>query len=372
MITILCAGGGTGGHVFPMLAVGEALRVAEPAVRVVYAGTARGIEARVVPAQGGELELLDILPLRGGGIGGFFKGVARAAGTLPDARALVKRLRPSAVLSVGGYAGGPVALAARTLGVPVAILEPNSALGLSNRLLTPVAERAYTAFPEVERYFRPSIVRRFGVPLRRAFAPTPYASSAEHVRVLVLGGSQGAKALNETLPRAFAQVAPRVPALRVVHQTGRDREGPTRALYDSLGLADRVEVVPFIDDMAQALASADLILARAGASSLAEICAVGRPAILVPYPFAADDHQLKNARSLERRGAAVALPQAEASADRLAAEIERLAKSPEQRTRMAAAAAAQGIPDASRRVAEDLLALARDHQSRAGARRGAA
>jgi UDP-N-acetylglucosamine--N-acetylmuramyl-(pentapeptide) pyrophosphoryl-undecaprenol N-acetylglucosamine transferase len=356
--TILLAGGGTGGHVFPMLAVGDAIRAADPSSRVVYVGTARGLEARVVPEQGGELELLDILPLRGGGLSGFLKGAQHAAASIPAARDLVRRIGPSAVLSVGGYAGGPVSLAARTLGVAVTVLEPNSVMGLSNRLLAPFAVRAYTTFPEVDRYFRPSIVRRLGVPLRKAFAPSPYPDKRGELSILVLGGSQGAKALNETVPRALALVKD-VPGLSVLHQAGREREPEARALYESLGLSGKSSVVPFIDDMAQALASADLVIARAGASTLAELCAVGRPSILVPYPFAADDHQLKNARSLERRGAAVALPQDEATAERIAAEITRLARSPEAREKMAKSATEIGAPDAAKKVASDLLALAR-------------
>jgi UDP-N-acetylglucosamine--N-acetylmuramyl-(pentapeptide) pyrophosphoryl-undecaprenol N-acetylglucosamine transferase len=368
--TILLAGGGTGGHVFPMLAVGEALSASAPGTRVVYVGTARGIEARVVPEQGGELELLDILPLRGGGIGGFWKGVSHAASSIPAARDLVRKLRPHAVLSVGGYAGGPVSLAARTLGVPVAILEPNSVLGLSNRLLSPVAERGYTAFPEADRFFRPSIVRRFGVPLRKAFAPAPYAPTSDRLAILVLGGSQGAKALNETVPRAIARLKDRAAHIDVVHQTGREREAEARALYASLGASNvHAEVVPFIDDMAQALARADLVIARAGASTLAELCAVGRASLLVPYPFAADDHQLKNARSLERRGAAVCLPQDEATDMRIAEEIGLLILDADRRAHMAKNAAAIGVPDAARRVAEDLLGLARAHEERRGGKK---
>jgi len=362
--TILLAGGGTGGHVFPMLAVGEAIRAAEPTSRVVYVGTARGLEARVVPEQGGELELLDILPLRGGGLSGFLKGASHAASSIPAARDLVRKLSPSAVLSVGGYAGGPVSLAARTLGVAVTVLEPNSVMGLSNRLLAPFAVRAYTTFPEVDRYFRPSIVRRLGVPLRKAFAPTSYPDKRGELSILVLGGSQGAKALNETVPKAIALLKDRVAGLSVLHQAGREREVEARVLYESLGLSGKARVTPFIDDMADALASADLVIARAGASTLGELCAVGRPSILVPYPFAADDHQLKNARSLERRGAAVALPQDEATAERIASEIERLAVAPTIRASMAKSAVEIGTPSAAKEVAADLLTLGREREER--------
>jgi len=180
--------------------------------------------------------------------------------------------------------------------------------------------------------------------------------------ILVLGGSQGALALNETVPQAIAEAARAGASLAIVHQTGRDREEKVRALYAALGVQS-VEVVPFIDDVAAALARADVVIARSGASSLAELCAVGRPSILIPYPFAADDHQRRNAESLERAGAAIAVAQPDATPARLAVEIEGLARDPERRARMARAAASLGRPDAAERVARDLLDLARRHET---------
>ncbi|WP_437289672.1 undecaprenyldiphospho-muramoylpentapeptide beta-N-acetylglucosaminyltransferase [Sorangium sp. So ce406] len=365
MTTVLIAGGGTGGHVFPMIAVGDAVRAAAPEARVVYVGTARGIEVRVMGERGDDLELLHVLPLRGGGLSGFVRGAARAGRVLPEARRLVERLDARVVLSLGGYAGGPVSLAARSLGVPVAILEPNSVLGLSNRLLSPLVDRAYVAFPEAARALRPSTVRLFGVPLRRAFARAPYAPREGRLSLLVLGGSQGALALNDIVPRAIAHGRGRGLDLEVVHQTGRDREAAVRSLYAELGLSEHARVVPFIDDVAEALAAADVVIARAGASTLAELCAVGRPSILIPYPFAADDHQMKNAQSLERASAAVAIAQADATEARIAGELARLAAAPALRARMAEAAAAFGTPDAAARVAADLLELARAPRHRA-------
>lgn len=359
MVSVVLAGGGTGGHVFPMLAVGDAVEALAPGARVTYVGTSRGIEARVVPERGGRLELLDIRPLRGAGLGGFARGVWYAAASIPAARRLLRSLAPDVVLSVGGYAGGPVALAARTLGVPVTLLEPNSVVGLSNRLLGPVVVRAYTAFPEAERQLRPSVIRRHGVPLRAAFEPRPLPGGAPP-RVLVLGGSQGAKALNEAVPRALAGVGV---ALRVVHQTGPKTQAEVAERYRDAGV--EAEVVPFISDVAGALADAHLVVSRAGASTLAEICAVGRPSLLVPYPFAADDHQLRNARSLEDAGAAVALAQGDATVERLAAELRGLLSDRGRLERMADAARGRGKPEAARLVASDLLALARERGARA-------
>lgn len=361
-MTVLIAGGGTGGHVFPMLAVGEALEASAEGARVVYVGTARGMEARLIPETGARLELLDVLPLRGRGLRGFAAGAARAVSILPAARRLVRELGPDVVLSVGGYAAGPISLAARTLGVPVALLEPNSTLGLANRLLSPLVSRAYTAFPEVERYLRPSAVRRSGVPLRKAFEPTAYQAHEGPVRVLVLGGSLGAAALNRVVPAAVARIVSAGTRLEVLHQSGAAHAEAARGAYAAEGVAEIGEVVTFIGDVAAALARADIVIQRAGASSLAELCAIGRASILIPFPFAADQHQLKNARSLERVGAARVLPEGEATAARLADEILALARDPAGRVAMADAARELGRPRAASTVARDLLELARSRR----------
>jgi UDP-N-acetylglucosamine--N-acetylmuramyl-(pentapeptide) pyrophosphoryl-undecaprenol N-acetylglucosamine transferase len=338
-----------------MVAVADALR-READVRVVYVGTARGIESRVVPARGDELELLDVIPIKGKGPLGAFRGALRAAGTLPRAGSLLKRLAPGAVLSVGGYAAGPIGLAACLRRIPVAILEPNSTLGLTNRWLVPFARRAYVAFPETEKKLG-KIARRTGCPLRGAFHPTPYDPGAG-LRILVLGGSQGAKALNEVLPEALALARREVQGLTVLHQAGRDREADVRSAYDARGAGDWARVVPFLDDVASELASADLVIERAGGGSLGELCAVGRPSILIPFPFAADDHQRKNAEALAAEGAAISIEQAAATPARVAQEVVALAKDSARRKMMADVARALGRPDAARTIARDLLSLA--------------
>ena len=352
--TLIFAGGGTGGHVFPMIAVAEAVHEIAPDVRLVFVGTERGIEAKAVPSRGYELELMRILPLRGGGISGFARGVVRAAGALPEARSLVRRVDPALVLSVGGYAAGPVALAGWSLGVPLALLEPNSVIGLANRLVAPLARRGYVAFAEAERHFRRGRALRVGVPLRKGFAPVPYSATGERLRVLVLGGSQGAKALNETVPQAVALLGAE---LEIVHQCGAAHAESVRALYTELGLSARARVVPFIDDVPAALAQADLVIGRSGASAVSEICAVGRPALYVPYPFAAGDHQRVNAEAVARAGAALSIANRDANPERLAREIHALATDREKLGRMAAAARSLGKPAAARDVALDLLEL---------------
>lgn len=353
--TLLFAGGGTGGHVYPMIAVADAVRAIAPELRLVFVGTERGMEKRAVPERGYELELMRVLPIRGGGVLGAVRGIARAAGSVPEARGLLKKHRPRAVFSIGGYAAGPVSLAARSLGIPVALMEPNSVIGLANRLIAPFVQRAYTAFQESERHFDPKLVLRAGVPIRGGFEPVPYMPRLDAPRVLVLGGSQGAKSLNEAVPRALAHLASNV---RVVHQCGAAHEADARRLYQGLGLTERAQVVPFIADMPRALADADLVIARSGASAVSEICAIGRPSLLVPYPFASGDHQRVNAESLVRAGAALCLSSTEASADRICREITALFDHSQRLFTMAERATALGRPEAAQVIAEDLLGLA--------------
>jgi len=352
---ILIAGGGTGGHVYPAIAVAEALQSLAD-VDVVFCGTDRGLEARAVPARGWRLERLDVAPIKGRGIVGAVRGAMVAAHATTKAFGLVRRLRPRALLSVGGYAAGPAALAGAFLGVPVAVLEPNSVVGLANRLLAPWTKRAYVAWDDAARPFRPGARRATGVPLRHGFAPQPYAAGPG-ARVLVLGGSQGATALNERMPEALARVASSVSALEVVHQAGRGRDDDVRMRYATAGHV-RATVVAFLDDVAGAIANADLVVARAGAVTLAELTAIGRASVLVPFPFAADDHQAKNAEALARTGAAVCIRQEAADPARIASEVQRLLGDHAARVAMADAARALGRPGATEDVAADLLALA--------------
>ncbi|HKY37802.1 MAG TPA: undecaprenyldiphospho-muramoylpentapeptide beta-N-acetylglucosaminyltransferase [Polyangiaceae bacterium] len=353
MTTLLFAGGGTGGHVFPLLAVAEAVLELLPGARLVFVGTDKGMETKLVPERGYELELVKVLPIRGGGVAGALRGIGRAAGSIPEARGIVKRIAPAAVFSIGGHAAGPVALAARTLGIPLALMEPNAEIGLANRLIAPFVQRAYIAFPESQRYFKRDITLQTGVPIRANFEPVAYTPEPGKLRVLVLGGSQGAKSLNEAMPRALAELGA---AVSVLHQCGHAHEAEARALYESLGMGERVQVKPFIIDMPGAIAGADIVVGRAGAGAVSEVCAVGRPSLLVPYPFAGD-HQKLNADSLAREGAALWLPSSEATPERLATELRSLLADPAKLITMAANARRIGRPNAARIIAEDLLSL---------------
>jgi len=358
-VSLLFAGGGTGGHIFPLLAVAQAIRARRSDTQIVFVGTARGMESRILGQRGERLELLDILPIKGGGWRGAARGIVRAAESLPAAHRLVSQVQPKAVLSLGGYAAGPVSLAARTKGIPLALLEPNSVLGLANLLLAPFAHRAYLAFPQAKRWFRKSVVRNTGVPLRSGFEPQAYEPTPDQFHILVLGGSQGAVTLNRNVPQAVGLARERTKSvLHVVHQSGHDRTAEVEQTYERAGLRDAVRVVPFIDDVPRALARADLVIQRAGASALAETCAIGRPSLLVPYPFAAGDHQLHNARALESDGAAICIPSSDASPTVLADHLVRLANDEKARRRMADRARAHGRSEAAAAIADDLLHLA--------------
>jgi UDP-N-acetylglucosamine--N-acetylmuramyl-(pentapeptide) pyrophosphoryl-undecaprenol N-acetylglucosamine transferase len=361
MTTLLFAGGGSGGHVFPMLAVADAVKGLLPSARLVFVGTDKGMETTLVPQHGYELELMKVLPIRGGGVGGALRGVARAASSIPEARGIVSRARPALVFSIGGYAAGPVALAARTLGVPLALMEPNAEAGLANRLIARFVQRAYIAFPESQRYFAPAITLHTGAPLRAGFEPAPYRAPQAGLSVLVLGGSQGAKSLNEAVPRALGELGQGV---RVVHQCGRAHEAAALSVYEELGFGPRAQVVPFIADMPRALAAADLVIGRAGAGAVGEICAVGRPSLLVPYPYAGD-HQKLNADSIAREGASIWVPSADATPERLASELRKLMNEPSRLVSMAENARRLGKPHAAAAIAKDLLKLAGVEQPRA-------
>lgn len=375
--TILLVGGGTGGHVFPLIAVADELKRLAPTARLVFVGTERGIESQVVPAHGYELELVEVQPIRGRGLLGGFSGVGQALRSIPRSRALLERLSPKVVFSIGGYAAGPISLAARLAGIPLGLMEPNSVTGLANRLIAPWVQRAYTCFAEVERHFPAASVLRTGVAIRRGFEPREYSYGTDGVddttgtvrplKLLILGGSQGAKTLNDTLPRALLRCQG---AFSIVHQAGKGHDLQVRSLYSELGFAldgasgaapgksgIEVDVVPFISDMPRALAEADLVVGRSGAGAVAEICAIGRPALFIPYPFASGDHQYKNAESLARQGAALCIRAGDASIARVSQEIQALHDAPSRLQKMARTAQLLGRPDAAEAVALDLIDL---------------
>jgi UDP-N-acetylglucosamine--N-acetylmuramyl-(pentapeptide) pyrophosphoryl-undecaprenol N-acetylglucosamine transferase len=357
---IMVAGGGTGGHLFPGLAVVEELRRRVPGLEVKFVGTARGIEARVLPSRGEDLDLLKVTPLKGQGVGARFKSLARIPAAMKQASALMREFEPDLVLGVGGYASGPVLLSASLSGRPTAVLEQNAHVGMTNRILARFVDRAYISFEQTEDVFGKTKSRWTGNPVRHEFVeharlaiadPEGFESRARSV--LVLGGSQGARKLNEDVPRALAQADLANRGLEVVHQTGESMRDEVEAIYRELGIQARV--VTFIDEIARAYSNAALVVARAGATTLAELCAIGRPSILVPFPFAADDHQTKNAKALEEQGASICIRESELEVDALGELIGGLLDDPARRQTMARAARDHGRPDAAAAIVDDML-----------------
>jgi UDP-N-acetylglucosamine--N-acetylmuramyl-(pentapeptide) pyrophosphoryl-undecaprenol N-acetylglucosamine transferase len=361
-LRVLIAGGGTGGHLFPGVALAEAI-VARGG-HVAFVGTARGIEARVIPELGFPLHLVDVAGIKGRGVGGLLRGVAKLPRAGVQALGIVRRERPDVVVGVGGYASGPIVASAALTGRATAILEQNSVAGLTNRLLGRLVRRVFTMFPDARGDFPARKVRHVGNPIRRSILAALREPAAEHraadqPRLLVFGGSQGARALNDAMIAGAPALLAALPGLEIRHQTGRDDEARVREAYAAAGLTARIRVEPFIREMAAAYRSCDLVVSRAGATSLAELAAVGLPAVLVPFPQATDDHQTHNARSLVTAGAAVLLPQAELDGERLARDVTALLGDRTRLEQMGAAMAGAARADAAEVIVDELERLVR-------------
>jgi UDP-N-acetylglucosamine--N-acetylmuramyl-(pentapeptide) pyrophosphoryl-undecaprenol N-acetylglucosamine transferase len=349
--TILIAAGGTGGHLFPGIAVADELVRRDPQTRVVFAGTPRGLESRLVPRAGYPLERLPILPLNRVGVFRLLAGLLALPWGMARAAALVLRLRPAAVLGVGGYAGGPVTLIAALLGVRTVILEPNAKPGFTNRVLRPFVRVAACAYEEARAAFGLKGVLT-GNPVRGGFAALPRKDHRPPLVLLAFGGSQGSRVLNQALVAALPHL-PGPDALRIVHQTGEAMRAEVEASYRAAGR--EAEVLAFIDDMEGRMAQADLVLSRSGATTCAELTVAGKAAILVPFALAADDHQRTNARALEAAGAARMLEERDLTGEALARAIRPLVEEPRRIEAMEEASRGLGRRDAAARVAGLLL-----------------
>jgi len=345
---VMIMAGGTGGHVFPALAVAEELRTR--GVEVCWLGNPQGFEAGVVDRAGIRFEPVRIQGLRGSSLLRRIKSPFVLLHALWQARQAITRFSPCAVLGMGGYVSGPGGVASWLMRKPLLIHEQNAIAGLTNRLLAHIATYKFQAFENSFDDARQAVT--IGNPVRKEIATLPYSGTAvagKNPNLLVIGGSLGAQALNETVPQALALLQNYMrPNVR--HQSGRDKDTATFAAY----AANRVEadIKPFIDDMAEALAWADIVICRAGALTLTELMVVGLPSILVPYPFAVDDHQTANASSLVQAGAAIMIQQAELTAQRLSEQLLDLLNDPQHLQRMALAARDMTRVDAAQRVAD--------------------
>ena len=315
----LVMAGGTGGHIFPGLAVAEALRA--QGWRVHWLGNPHGMEGRLVPPRGFAFESIDFSGVRGKGLLTLALLPLRLLKAFGQSLQVIRRVKPDVVVGLGGYITFPAGLMGVLLGKPLLLHEQNSVAGLANKVLAGVADRVFTAFPDVIKK-----AQWVGNPLRAAFlqqdAPAArFAGRSGPLRLLVVGGSLGAKALNDSVPRALALI-PAAQRPQVIHQSGATQIDALRANYQAAGV--QAELTPFIEDTAAAFATADLILCRAGASTVTEIAAVGAAAVFVPFPAAVDDHQTGNARFLVEQGAGLLLPQQDMTPERLARLLQKM------------------------------------------------
>ncbi|HQZ39208.1 MAG TPA: undecaprenyldiphospho-muramoylpentapeptide beta-N-acetylglucosaminyltransferase [Vicinamibacterales bacterium] len=355
-VRVLIAGGGTGGHLYPGIALARELVRRDPDTRVSFVGTAAGIEARVIPREGFPLDLIRVAGLKGKSTLSRLRGVFLLPLAAADAWRVISRRRPSVVVGVGGFSSGPVLALAALRRYPTLLLEQNALPGLTNRLLAPVVRAAAVNFAEALPYF-PRTGFLAGNPVRAAFfAPAVEDTHDGKVRVLIFGGSQGAHAINLAMVAAAPELAAAGARLSITHQTGERDLALVRDAYGRAGLDARVEA--FLYEMDREMTRADVVVARSGATTLAELAAAGRPAILVPLPSATDDHQRVNAEAFARAGGAVVVDERDLTGGRLAGELLTLAGDPAHRAAMGRAARSLARPDAAERIAERVHALA--------------
>jgi len=355
-LRVLIAGGGTGGHIIPALAVAREL-VERHAAEVLFVGTERGLELRLVPESGFRLRLVHVGQLKNVSLLTRARTLIDLPRSLLACRRLIQEFRPSVVLGVGGYASGPAMAAALWMKIPTMAFEPNAMPGLANRLVGKHVRAAALNFPRAEKWFQNTEVT--GIPVRPEFftlvPPPPFPP-----QLLVFGGSQGARLFNKTLPQIAPALLDSIPGLTIVHQSGIRNAQQTEADYLASGAnPDRWQVKPFMDDMPARFAAASLVMARSGASTVAELAAAGKPSLLVPFAAAADQHQLRNAEEMVKVDAAVLLTESDLETPvRLLDTLTDLLTSPERLKSMAAAARTQARPDAAVRIADRLASLA--------------
>ncbi|HZR58960.1 MAG TPA: undecaprenyldiphospho-muramoylpentapeptide beta-N-acetylglucosaminyltransferase [Terriglobales bacterium] len=354
----ILAGGGTGGHVIPALAIAQELKKLCDA-EVIFVGTARGMENRLVPAAGFPLRLIRIGALNKVSLKTRLKTFSDLPRSVLDSRRILSEFRPDIVIGVGGYASGPVMMAAILSRLPTLVFEPNYVPGFANRLVARWVSGAAVHFEETGHYFQRCKVT--GVPVRQAFFEMPQKAEDGRPTLLVFGGSQGAHAINEVVRHSVAALRARIPNIHIIHQTGERDFNDAEVAYSALG--DWVEVHRFIDNMPSFFAHADLVLCRSGAGTVAEITAAGKPAIFVPFPRAADDHQKRNAEALERAGAAVMLEESKLSPESFVETVSSLLSDRLRLNKMEEAAKKLSHPNAARDIAKMAMRLANQPSS---------
>jgi UDP-N-acetylglucosamine--N-acetylmuramyl-(pentapeptide) pyrophosphoryl-undecaprenol N-acetylglucosamine transferase len=350
--TFVMAGGGSGGHVVPALAVARELRA--DGHHCVFVGVRRGMEAKLVPAEGFPIEWIETGALKRVGWRQTLATLAGLPGSVWQAARILDRVRPHAIFSMGGYVAGPVLLAALWKRIPVAMMEPNAVPGFTHRHLARYAARALVSFEETARRFPRGRTEVTGLPIREEFFAVPAKRPVAAVTVLITGGSQGSRTLNRAAEESWPLW--KKGSVRLLHQTGAGMYEELAARFRESGVEG--EISPFLSDMPRAFAEADIVVSRAGMGAVSELAAAGKPSILVPFPGASDDHQLHNARAMEKAGAARLIIDAEMTGPRLVKEVSQLAAHPVALEEMGAAARAFAKPGAARRAADILEGLA--------------
>lgn len=363
---MLIAAGGTGGHIYPGIAVAKEILRREPESEVRFVGTARGLENKLVPQAGFELSIIDSAGLKNVGAMARARGLMMLPRSLMGARRLIRSFRPDIVIGAGGYVSGPVLLTAALMSLPTLVMESNALPGLTNRVLARFVDKAAVSFHAALPYFRGK-AEVTGNPVRHEFFEIPARQrDASQFSVLVFGGSQGAHAINEAMIAALPQLADLRKVLRITHQTGEADFEKVRGAYANAGWAERADVRRYIDDMVVSFANADLVISRAGATTTAELIAAGKAAIMIPFPLAADDHQRRNAEALQVEGAARMILQQNLTGATLAGELERLVQSPDEVRKMEEASRGLARGDAAAAVVDLVEKLTGDRRPASG------
>ncbi len=361
-MNIVIAAGGTGGHLYPAVALAREFLRQEPGASILFMGTVRGIEAKVLQHEGFELAIIAARPVMGLGVSGAVRALLSLPLAVWQSVKLLRKRHADLVIGVGGYTSPPVLVAASLLGIRRVILEPNAYPGMANIVLGPLAHRVFLAFESAASFFTPSKARVVGTPIRRAFLDQRHEVTADSVgerrqTLLIFGGSQGARAINSAMVEALPHLASLRTQLAVIHQTGEADWGRVKAAYETGGFT--AEVVFFLFDMPRVLQSADLVVSRSGAMTVAELAICGKGAILIPLPQAIYNHQVLNARVMESAGAAVVLPQAELTGLTLARTIESLLRDPDRLRVMGERSRTMGRADSAEAIVQQCLALMR-------------
>lgn len=358
-MTVVIAAGGTGGHLYPAVALAREFLRRDPSTKILFVGTRRGIESKVLAHEGFELLFISAKPVMGKGLLDVIRGVLSVPIALRQSLEILRQRHADVVIGVGGYTSPTMLAAAAMRGTTRVILEPNAYPGMANKVVAPFVQRIFLAFESAAKSFDRGRVRVVGTPIRRGFLAeveqTEGLPSQTNLRLLIFGGSQGAQAINNAVLDGLGALTQLLPKLDITHQTGESDYQRVRDTYERLGV--RAEIAPFLYDMPKALRAADLVVARAGAMTIAELAACGKPAILIPLPTAIYDHQMKNARAMEEAGGATVLPQSELTGSRLNELISGILLNPGRLQAMSAKSRDMRRVDAAEAIVQECYAL---------------